>query len=223
MREMSISGHSAVDNVSSEGGFVMPILRCASSGAAILSAVVLGLTAPAVAVSPPDRAATDARYPASPAATPVLNRQDESFLTAAHQGNLAEIAAARIARRKASTQVVRDLAVRWLADHSRLDAALTRTAAQLDFGLPRSPTTQQQATADAYERMSGRAFDRLWVVTQVAGHRDAATAGMNELNRGSARPVKALAEAAAPVVEEHMRLLTAAADQLDVTTTGSHH
>jgi len=145
-----------------------------------------------------------------------LNDQDRTFLMAAHQSNLAEIASARIAQQKATKQVTRELAARWIADHTRLDAALRPVAQRLNVELPDAPSPAQQQVAARYRATSGPAFDRLWVTTQRAGHAAALAVGEAELAGGSQPEVIALARSAAPVIAAHHELLEAAYDEVGI-------
>ncbi|TQS41878.1 DUF4142 domain-containing protein [Cryptosporangium phraense] len=143
-----------------------------------------------------------------------VNAQDRAFLVGAHQANLAEITAARIALRKATQPVTKRLAVRWIRDHSRLDASLRPVARRLGVALPDRPNAEQRALAARYRATCGPAFDRLWISTQMTAHHKAMALGKSELERGSAAPVRALARASAPVIAEHGELLDRAAQHL---------
>jgi putative membrane protein len=136
-----------------------------------------------------------------------VNAQDRTYLRAAHQANLAEITAARIALQKATEPVTKQLARRWIRDHSRLDAALRPVAHKLGVALPDAPNAQQRALAARYRATSGPAFDRLWISTQMTAHHQAMALGEAELAKGSAAPVKKLARDAAPVIAKHAELL----------------
>ncbi|MFG1922818.1 DUF4142 domain-containing protein [Cryptosporangium sp. NPDC048952] len=153
---------------------------------------------------------------AAPAsATTGVNTQDRTYLRAAHQANLAEITAAKIALDKATEPVTKQLARVWIRDHSRLDAALRPVARKLGVALPAAPNAQQRALAAKYRATSGPAFDRLWISTQMTAHHQAMALGDAELQKGSAAPVKKLARDAAPVIAKHGTLLDKAAKIVD--------
>src|SRR4051794_2245345 len=133
--------------------------------------------------------------------------QDRAFLVAAHQGNLAEIAAGRAALRKATTAAVREHGQVFITDHTRLDANLTKVAAALDVSLPDAPSAAQQAELAAVSAHSGAAFDQAWTDQQLAAHRATLQLGNTELAKGSDPQVKGLASASAPVVRSHLAML----------------
>ncbi|MBL7261169.1 DUF4142 domain-containing protein [Paractinoplanes lichenicola] len=73
--------------------------------------------------------------------------QDASYLKAAHQSNLAEIAGGKIAQQKGTSEQVKNLGARFIADHTKLDTALRQTAEGLGVELPSAPNSEQQALA----------------------------------------------------------------------------
>ena len=93
--------------------------------------------------------------------------QDTTYMKAAHQSNLAEIAGGKIAQQKGESQQVKDLGERFVTDHTKLDQALRQTAEDLGVDLPGAPNAAQQALAKRYQAASGDDFDALFVATQM--------------------------------------------------------
>ncbi len=145
--------------------------------------------------------------------------QDTSFLRAAHQSNLAEIASGNLAQEKAESQQVKDLGARWVEDHTTLDTAVRDTAEALGVDLPDAPNAEQQALARRYEAASGSAFDALWIPTQMDSHMKSMRLGQTQLARGSDAQAKKVAQDAAPVVAAHHELLEEAASELGVPSS----
>jgi putative membrane protein len=145
--------------------------------------------------------------------------QDTTYLKAAHQSNLAEIAGGKLAEQKADSQQVKDLGARFVTDHTKLDAALKQTASSLGVSLPSAPNTQQQALAARYKAASGRQFDTLFISTQMDAHMAAMKLGQTEIANGSDATVKKAAQNAAPVIASHHRALEAAARDLGVPSS----
>jgi putative membrane protein len=147
------------------------------------------------------------------------NEQDREFLVAAHQGNLAEIAAGQAAQQKATTDTVRALGQMLITDHQTLDAQVVATAQQLGVTLPGEPSPAQQAELARVAANTGQAFDNAWIASQIAAHRQTLALGERELANGAEPTVKALATAAAPVVQHHLDEALAAAQQFGVPTS----
>ncbi|MEU4692968.1 DUF4142 domain-containing protein [Actinoplanes sp. NPDC023714] len=162
-------------------------------------ATTVGLTATLLA---PATAAT-----AAPAAYP----GDAAFLTAAHQVNLAEIAAGRIAFTKSADPVVKGLAVTFMRDHIRLDGQLTQVARQLRVPLPPEPNEEQQSLARGYEAAGPDTFDEYFITTQLAAHRKSLAMVEAAVAEGDSAEVRTLAGGAAPVIERHHDALHEAA------------
>ncbi|HEY6744279.1 MAG TPA: DUF4142 domain-containing protein [Mycobacteriales bacterium] len=135
------------------------------------------------------------------------NAQDRAFLVAAHQSNLAEIAAGKAAQQKATTSVVREHGQIFIRDHTRLDASLQDKAKTLGVSLPDAPSAAQRASLAAVTAKSGAAFDTAWLNQQLASHRASLALGKTELATGSDPTAKGVASASAPVVKSHLAML----------------
>ena len=169
--------------------------------------VLLSVTAlaavPATAVSgapAPETSATSVSRPISP---------DADFLIAAHQAGLTQIKAGRIAARKGTDPVVRDLGRQFVAYHRKLDAAVREAAADLAVVLPEQPNTDQQTLLGQYEA-AGDQFDTLFLGSQLVAHERALKAARLVLDTGSEPAVRQIVTAAVPVVQQHHGALMAA-------------
>jgi putative membrane protein len=145
--------------------------------------------------------------------------QDSTYLKAAHQSNLAEIAGGKLAQQKGDSQQVKDLGARFVTDHTKLDSALQDTASALGVDLPSAPNSAQQALAKRYQAASGSSFDALFVSTQMDAHMAAMTLGQKEIDQGSDSSVVKAAQSAAPIIAKHHTLLRDAASDLGLPTS----
>jgi putative membrane protein len=136
--------------------------------------------------------------------------QDTSWMVAAHQANLTEIAAGQAAQGKASSGTVRDLGQMFVQDHTALDAKLKSAAAQLNVNLPAAPNPIQQSQLKQASSLSGTAFDALWLQQQVAGHQMALAATKTETANGQDTTTLALARSATPIISHHLQELLSA-------------
>jgi putative membrane protein len=143
---------------------------------------------------------------AAPAAAP--NAQDRQWMVAAHQSNLAEIAAGRAAQQEATTAKVRTLGAMFIRHHTAQDAQLRAAARTLGVRLPSAPTPAQRASLAAVVAKSGAAFDSAWIAQQTVSHRQTLAATDRELANGSDATVLKLARASRPVVAMHYAELT---------------
>jgi len=155
---------------------------------------------------------------ASPALAQV-SAQDTEFMVAAHQSNLAEIAAGQAAQRQATTGTVRELGAMFIEMHTALDADLTAAAGQLGVQLPTEPNAQQRQELAAVAANAGAAFDTAWIAQQLGSHQRSQANGERELANGSDDTVIGLARASAPVIAQHLASLREAAGQYGVPTS----
>ncbi|ONK15079.1 DUF4142 domain-containing protein [Streptomyces sp. MP131-18] len=137
-----------------------------------------------------------------------VSAEDETFVTSAHQSNLAEIAAGQDAGENATTQCVKNVGAALVRDHTRLDEALTELADQFGIPLPDAPTEEQQRQLAEVRAEAGTpAYDEKWLLTQAAAHEATLALIDRELDAGTNADVKAAAEAARPVVEMHLEMV----------------
>jgi putative membrane protein len=132
---------------------------------------------------------------------------DADFLIAAHQGNLAQIAAGRIAKRKGTTEPVREFGRAFVAYHRKLDVAVREAAADLDVTLPTEPNSEQQALVAQYRSTAGTEFDTLFVGSQLIAHEHAIKLARVVLDTGTEPVVEKLVTDALPVIEKHQEEL----------------
>ncbi|MDI3330565.1 MAG: DUF4142 domain-containing protein [Micrococcus sp.] len=132
------------------------------------------------------------------------SEQDATWMAAAHQSNLAEIAAGNAAREHGTTEAVQNMGFVLVEEHQTLDAELTAAAEQLGVELPAAPSAEQQAALKAVMAKKGEAFDAAWIASQIEGHRMTLAAGREEIASGSDPTVIALAEEAGPIVQSHL-------------------
>ncbi|XVV17525.1 DUF4142 domain-containing protein [Actinoplanes sp. CA-131856] len=151
--------------------------------------------------------------PAQPAvAAPSL--QDLSFLYAAHESHLFEIAGGRVAETRATVPEVRALATRMVREHTEMDRVLTATAQRLGVGLPAEPNAAQRSRVAQYETYDPARFDIVYVLTQLLAHQTAVSDGRRQIKDGSEPSVVKLAQDAAPMIAGHHRTLISVRKQL---------
>src|SRR4051812_23634743 len=125
-----------------------------------------------------------------------VSAQDRVYLQKAHQSNLAEIAGGKLAQSKGQSARVKELGAMMVADHTKLDAGLTKVAATVKVTLPKAPNAEQRALQAKLMKASPAEFDALYVAGQLAGHSKAMRNGKMELSSGSEPAVKADAKKA---------------------------
>jgi putative membrane protein len=137
-------------------------------------------------------------------------RSDAHVTGVLHEVNDGEIAAARLAQRKALSIAVRDFADRMILEHTRLDRQLRDLASYggISITLPDStlPRLQRDALAPL-ESTTGAAFDRAYVTQQLRAHERALTlvnAGYRLAENDQLRTM--LATVARPLIQQHLEM-----------------
>lgn len=149
--------------------------------------------------------------PVTPAQAAEPSPQDVSFVRAAHQANLAEIAAGQIAWKKSTDPQVKNLAATFMRNHIHMNADLYTAARKLRIFLPDKPTEEQQALTKRYEAAPAATFDEYYISTQLTAHREAQKLATTQVDKGREPAVKELAEQASSIIAGHQELLRKAA------------
>jgi putative membrane protein len=150
-------------------------------------------------------AALRADSPAAVWAAP--SPQDEAFLRAANEINLAGIAHGRIAWAKTGNAEVKRIAGRLMVDHIRLNAKVSEAARKLKIRLGFTPNAAQQALAERYQAASAGSFDALYLSTQLELHQQAKRIADAQIAEGRDASLKRVAADSAPVLAGHQALL----------------
>ncbi len=140
---------------------------------------------------------------------------DSSFAKGNEQVNLAEITIGNIALQRASSQSVRDLATKTIADHQAAQAKLKAVAAKEGVTLPTAPNAQQQAQAATLKSVPATEFDLQYVQIQVAGHQMSIAATNTEIASGKDAAIVSYAKDYLPVATMHLTM-----SQQDLATLG---
>lgn len=135
------------------------------------------------------------------------SNQDATWMKAAHQYNLTEIAAGSAAQSRAGSATVKALGAMFVADHTAGDAKLRAGAAKAGVELPTTPNTMQRAALKEGSGLTGPAFDAFFLSSQTMGHTKALNDTRTETTAGSDPTAVALAKANVPVISKHLREL----------------
>ncbi len=98
------------------------------------------------------------------------NTQDQTFVTAAAQGGMAEVQEAELAKTNGSSSSVKMFATKMIADHTKANAKLTALATKDGFTLPSGIGATNEAMKEKLQGLTGGNFDTAYLNGQVAGH-----------------------------------------------------
>lgn len=171
---------------------------------------------PAWAIATPDRAAHDKHHGYhghhAPAVLPAA-----VFLPKAAAGNRFEIVTGQLAQERAKSDAIKELGAILVRDHTAALQQVTQVAADLGITLPEGLDPRQQAIVDRLRRLSGEAFDAVWLKAQLAAHRKALHLHLRAAIRGENDAIRTLGQNALPVITMHL------AELLDIAAGATEH
>ena len=148
------------------------------------------------------------------AQTDTISDQDKTFLKGQQETNIAEVELGKVAIERATTETVRELAQKLMADHQKVMELNRALSTKLGLPVPDQPSAEQQATGEKIKAQTGAAFDAAYVAAQVEGHTKSVSKAQQEISSGSHPEVKAFATDYAPKAQMHLQHSQAAQTEL---------
>jgi len=131
---------------------------------------------------------------------------DNTFVTKAAEGGLAEVELGKLATEKASSDQVKQFGQRMVDDHSKANDELKTLAQQKNITLPTSISAKDKAERDRLAKLSGAAFDRAYMSAMLSDHKKDVSEFRVESTSGKDADIKAFAAKTLPTLEEHLKL-----------------
>ncbi len=131
---------------------------------------------------------------------------DNTFVTKAAQGGMAEVELGKLAQQRASNEAVKDFGKRMETDHSKANEQLKTIAVNKGITVPTTLNAKDQATMDKLSKLNGAAFDRAYMEDMVKDHRMDIAEFQKEANSGDDRDVKAFASTTLPTLQDHLKV-----------------
>ena len=128
---------------------------------------------------------------------------DQAFVNLAAQTDMTEANLGQQAANKAAAQDVKDFAQMVVTDHTNDYNTLTAVAKKAGLTVPTGLDAQHEKMAAQFEKLNGKAFDRLYAKDMVAGHEAAIAAYDKESRAGQNADVKAYAQGDIATLEKH--------------------
>jgi putative membrane protein len=149
-------------------------------------------------------AATPAQgAPPVPAA---LSKADQKIVMDMAQGNMAEIAVAKLALGKSQNDEVKTYAQQMIDDHTTALGAVQQLATAKGLSMPTDIDKTHKAMADQLDAKSGAAFDKAYMAQGgVADHKKMHSMLAAAEKKARDPDVKALAAKILPTVDQHLK------------------
>jgi len=135
-----------------------------------------------------------------------MGSADQTFVTKAAHGGLAEVKLGTLATQKAANADVKAFGQQMVDDHSKANDELKQLASSKGITLPTDIDAKDQATYDRLSKLSGAEFDRAYMQHMVADHRTDVAEFRHESQSGADSDVKAWAAKTLPTLEHHLQM-----------------
>ena len=131
---------------------------------------------------------------------------DETFVTKAAKGGMAEVELGKLAADKGSSDHVKKFGQRMADDHGKANDELKSLAQSKNITLPTDLGAKEKALRDRLSKLSGDAFDRAYMQAMLSDHRKDVNEFRMESRSGKDADVKAWAGKTLPTLEDHLKM-----------------
>lgn len=194
--------------------------------AAVLVALALGAAAPAALAqsAPADKRASsktasqelDKQQQKKKGA---LAKQDQQYFVSMAQANMAEVQAGKLAQQQAKSDEVKDYGGQMVEDHGKMLEEQRTMAKSKGVQLPKQPNKEQQAAMKKLQGAKGEQFDRAFMSQMVKDHEKALKLTRDAAKNAKDPELKAMAEKAAPDIEQHLQMARQISDKASAGRT----
>ncbi|MES2139189.1 MAG: DUF4142 domain-containing protein [Bacteroidota bacterium] len=131
--------------------------------------------------------------------------KDAEFVVKACDASLFQVMAGELAKRKSSSQMVKDLAEKLIKDHSQFNAELKTVAMQKNITIPAKLSGMYQRK---FDNLNGETedFDKVYTRVMVNDHSDIIDLYEKEANKGEVAEIKSWASKKIPTLKQHMEM-----------------
>jgi putative membrane protein len=135
------------------------------------------------------------------------NSMDRKFMMEAAMGGKAEVAMARLALERSSSDSVKQYAQQMIDDHTKAGDELAQVASTKGVSLPTEPDAKHKAMLAKMQGLSGAAFDAEYIkMAGVKDHEKMEKLFMSESSKGKDADTKGFAAKTLPTVQAHLRM-----------------
>jgi putative membrane protein len=131
---------------------------------------------------------------------------DQTFVTKAAEGGLAEVDLGNVASAQGSRDAVKTFGKRMVTDHTKANDQLKSTASSAGLTVPSEPSAEQKAMAAKLKAMSGAAFDKAYADAMVKDHKEDVALFEKEAKYGKDSTLKAFANDTLPTLKDHLKM-----------------
>jgi putative membrane protein len=143
---------------------------------------------------------------------------DADFFKHAAEAGIAEVEAGKLAQDKGNSPSVKDFGAMMVQDHTAANDKLKSLALSENVELPGNSGVKNMAAKAKLEVLTGDSFDKSYIKSQVAAHRQAVALFRKEAASGQDAQAKAFAAATLPTLKSHLQKIDGIAAEAGVTS-----
>jgi len=148
----------------------------------------------------------------------VNDDDDARFVVKAASGGMSEVELGKLAVKKAHSANVRAFGEMMVADHSKANKQLTALADSDRISLPQYPGKKEEKLSDDLIKKTGNDFDMAYVDAMVKDHQEDIKDFEKEIKNAKGADIKAFAQNTLPVLQKHLKAITAIQDSMKHNT-----
>ena len=142
--------------------------------------------------------------------------QEQIFLTRASEADAAEIKQSQLALDKSTDPAVRDFAQKMITDHTALEMKMKPFAEKYSVTPVTTPNPDHQAEVDKLSGLSGKAFDKEYIISMEKDHRAALILFDDERNTSKDKDLQAASGEADVTVTMHLKMADKLASKMGI-------
>lgn len=132
---------------------------------------------------------------------------EKAFMKKAADGGMTEVELGKLAADKGGSQEVKDFGEMMVKDHTKIGDNLKEVASKLDVTLPEKVGEKHQAKIDKLAKMSGAAFDKVYVNEMVMAHEKDIAAFEKAGKDAKNEDLKKFIDDSVPTMKEHLEMV----------------
>jgi putative membrane protein len=170
---------------------------------------------------PTTQPTTPSQQPEAGPSSSVQSMADQSFVSEAMQGNMAEVQLAQMAQQKSQSQDVKQFAQKLANDHTQMNQKwFDPVAKQLNVSEPKSPSKKDRKLMAKLEALNGDEFDKEYIAAMVKDHQDDLKKFKQEADGTQDANLKQIATQGSTVISQHLQLAEQVAKNHNIPVEG---
>ncbi len=151
----------------------------------------------------------------------VQSMADQSFVSEAMQGNMAEVQLAQLAQQKSQSQDVKQFAQKLANDHTQMNQKwFDPLAKQLNVSEPKSPSKKDKKLMAKLDTLNGDEFDKEYIAAMVKDHQEDLKKFKQEADAAQDPTLKQIAQQGSTVISNHLQLAEQVAKNHNIPVEG---